>query len=160
MNRLSIATVAVVILAAGCTSSGGSSTGGGPSAGSPAETASSSTKPSSSVEAANIKVYADCGRPSVKPSQIVLACADHGELFVHLGWTTWATHQATAIGTFRYNDCTPDCAEGHFHEVRNVHVTLFAPVDAAGGQRVWSRVRMRPTVDHFPSVQSLPVRPD
>ena len=164
VNRLSLVTLAVAALIAGCGGSG-HPTSTGDATGAPTTTPTAtagSTAPPTTVtgQVANIKVYGDCRTPTVMPTQIVMACADHGELFVNLRWSGWASDQAAAVGTFRYNDCTPNCANGHFHEVPNVHVTLSAPVRGANRGLVWSRLQMRPTVDPFPSVQSLPVGPD
>jgi hypothetical protein len=43
-----------------------------------------------------------------------------------------------------YNDCTPNCAEGHFHHVPGTQVTLTVPARSVGGQLVWSEVQENP----------------
>lgn len=58
----------------------------------------------------------DClGKPTVKPAQIVLACADAGLGVRSLAWVGWGQPRAAGIGTAFANDCTPNCAAGHFH---------------------------------------------
>jgi hypothetical protein len=93
---------------------------------------------------AGIEVYGNCKTPSVEPAEIVLACADDNALLESLHWTSWTATSATAVGTFVYNDCTPNCAEGHFHHVPGTRVTLTVPARNPGGQRVWSLVQENP----------------
>jgi hypothetical protein len=58
----------------------------------------------------------DClGRPIVQPSDIVLSCADGGFEIQNIRWTGWGESFAAGIGTGRVNDCTPNCANGQFH---------------------------------------------
>ena len=91
-----------------------------------------------------IKVYGNCTTPSVEPAEIVLACADDGALVQGLRWTSWTATSATAVGTLVYNDCSPNCAEGHHHDVPGTRVTLTDPGPGAGGQVVWSRIQENP----------------
>jgi hypothetical protein len=93
---------------------------------------------------AGIEVYGNCKAPSVEPAEIVLACADYNAILESLHWTSWTATSATAVGTFVYNDCTPNCAEGHFHHVPGTRVTLTVPVRSASGQQVWSQVQESP----------------
>ena len=142
MARRVVLAIAAGLLAAACSSGGHSTPGPSPSS------------------IADIKVYGDCRTPTIEPTQIVMACADFGERFKNLQWTNWTSANATGVGTFSYNDCTPNCANGHFHDVSNVRVTLSSPVNGPDGAKVWSRLQMQPAVDHFPAVESLPIRPD
>ncbi len=91
-----------------------------------------------------IVVYGDCKTPSVEPSEIVLTCADYGWILQGLHWSSWTASQARAIGTFVYNDCKPDCAEGRHHDVPGTQVTLTDPAHGASGQLVWSRLQQNP----------------
>lgn len=75
---------------------------------------------------------------------MVLACADAGVRLEGLQWSSWTSLSATGVGTLVYNDCTPDCAGGQFHEIPNDQITLSDPVVGAGGQRVWSMVQEDP----------------
>ena len=91
--------------------------------------------------------------------------ADGGALVNGLRWTSWTAASATAVGTLVYNDCSPDCAEGHQHDVPGARVTLTAPVRGAGGQTVWSRVQEKPEPPGYQTgplhgaPQPLPTRP-
>ena len=93
---------------------------------------------------AGIEVYGNCKTPTVEPTEIVLACADYNALLEALHWTSWTATSATAVGTFVYNDCTPNCAEGHFRNVPDTRITLTVPTRKAGGQRVWSEIQESP----------------
>ena len=57
----------------------------------------------------------NCSRLQSKPASLVITCADGNYALVGLRWRTWGSATATATGTARVNDCTPDCAGGHFH---------------------------------------------
>lgn len=142
--------MAVMLAAAGCGTVGAHT---GSSSAPPAYSASSpASVPSptgglsapASASPAPIKVYGNCTRPSVEPSEIVLACADDNALLTGLHWTSWTATSATAAGTLEYNDCSPNCAAGHFRDVPGTHVTLTAPVQAGNGLMVWSRVQESP----------------
>ena len=108
----------------------------------------------------SIAVYGDCKTPTVEPRQIVMTCADYGEILDNLHWTSWTARSASAVGTLVYNDCTPNCAEGHHHSVPDLHVTLTRPVRGATSQLVWSQVEYSPKPPGYqPGPESLPVRP-
>jgi hypothetical protein len=89
-------------------------------------------------------VYGDCKDATVEPAEIVLTCADYGWVLEGLHWMTWTAAEATAVGTFVYNDCVPYCAAGHHHEVPDTHVTLNVPKQGPTGQLVWSRLEQDP----------------
>jgi hypothetical protein len=75
------------------------------------------------------QVLPDClGKPHVRPAQIVLACGDANFGVKGLRWTGWRQSFAAATGTAYANDCTPNCAAGHFHTYRAIVV-------ASGTQR-------------------------
>jgi len=134
----------------------------------PPDAAPATTAPPATVAPIDtgIEVYGDCTTPSVEPSEIVLTCADYGELLEGLHWTTWTSTRATAVGTLVYNDCTPNCAEGHHHSVPGTEVTLTVAVPGAGGQLVWSEVQEDPEPPGYETgpdhggPQPLPTRPD
>jgi hypothetical protein len=50
----------------------------------------------------------------VKPSQIVLACGDGNGVAQNLQWSSWSSQGASGTGDLNQNNCTPDCADGHF----------------------------------------------
>ena len=92
----------------------------------------------------SIDVYADCTRASVEPTEIVLTCADLGQVLQGLHWTTWSSSGAIGTGTLVYNDCEPDCANGSHHRVPDTTVVLSTPVHSAGGGLVYSEVQISP----------------
>lgn len=103
-----------------------------------------------------IQVVANCSKPSFEPGGILLACADGNAYLQGLHWTTWTSSQATAVGTAVYNDCIPNCAQGHFHRIRHDRITVTRPVRGKSGQRVWSRIQEDPTPPHWVKTQILP----
>lgn len=118
----------------------------------PTTTAAASTATTSSTVSkidTGVEVYGNCTTPSVEPSEIVLACADYGALVQGLQWSTWTAFSATAVGTFDYNDCTPDCADGHQHEIPGTHVTLTVPIQGVGGHLVYSEIQENPEPPSF-----------
>jgi hypothetical protein len=54
-------------------------------------------------------------RPKARPTEILVACGDASSSLASLVWSTWSSDGAKATGTAWVNDCTPDCADGHFH---------------------------------------------
>ena len=55
------------------------------------------------------------GKPEVRPTEVVITCADAGITARKLRWTGWGEPFAAALGTMSVNDCKPYCAAGHFH---------------------------------------------
>jgi hypothetical protein len=70
-------------------------------------------------------------------------CALSGDSTAFLAsmkWTTWSGTEAVGTGTYKLDDCNPDCASGHVYSVAAV-VTLSQPVkvcSAASTRWVWS----------------------
>ncbi len=89
-------------------------------------------------------------RLPLEPSEIVLACADYGLLLEDLRWSSWTDAGATGLGTLVYNDCQPDWAQGHHHDVPDTQVTLTAPLRAADGA---PRVVPPPTESRSPRLR-------
>jgi hypothetical protein len=167
-----ICAACLAVMAAACS---GASTSTASPATSPAPTATAggvttpaaTTAPAGSIARVDthIKVYGNCTTPSIEPTEIVLACADYGALLEGLRWTSWTAANAMAVGTLVYNDCTPDCAEGHHHRVPGTRITLTVPVHGVGGQVVWSQIQEYPeppgyrTGPYHGRAQPLPLRP-
>ena len=66
-------------------------------------------------------VVADCTGPppvtlEVRPSSIIVACADANLGAKDLTWSAWTSTAAKASGVVYENDCTPDCAQGVFKD--------------------------------------------
>jgi hypothetical protein len=55
------------------------------------------------------------GSPEVRPANYLMSCADANASWKKVAWTTWAGKSATGTGDLYQNDCTPNCAAGHFH---------------------------------------------
>jgi hypothetical protein len=163
----------LVVMSAGCSGSSASAAPPPRATSAPAATAGASTAPAAATAppaaagpvGTHIKVYANCTSPTVRPPEIVLACADYGALLEGLRWTSWTAASATAVGTFEYNDCTPSCAEGRHRDIPGTTVTLTVPVEGAGGQVVWSRIQESPeppgyaTGPYHGGPQPLPIGP-
>jgi hypothetical protein len=73
-----------------------------------------------------------------QPSTYVLSCADFNSKFTDLHWTSWGSTTAYATGEARWNDCTPNCASGHWKsetvtvwawELKNGHYTRLGSSD-------------------------------
>jgi hypothetical protein len=60
----------------------------------------------------------NCGPIVSAPSELVLACGDANYSLEKLKWRAWGTVAAKATGLAQANDCTPNCAAGHFHSYR------------------------------------------
>jgi hypothetical protein len=74
-----------------------------------------------SAATARPSVAPNClGKPVVRPSEVVLACADAGLGVRAIQWLGWGAPVAAGLGTAFANDCTPSCAAGHFHSYRAV----------------------------------------
>lgn len=61
----------------------------------------------------------------------MFACGDGNFFVTDLRWTRWDVSRASATGIGHQNDCTPDCARGHFHAYA-VAVRLSGPVVCVG----------------------------
>jgi len=53
-------------------------------------------------------------KPEVRPSAMILTCADANDVLTGLHWVSWGTGAAFATGIEQINDCTPYCAAGKF----------------------------------------------
>jgi serine/threonine protein kinase len=95
-----------------------------PSTSSPATSAPATTpaaSPTNSLIAVTVCVFpADgCTQPGaaqymeVKPKEIATSGDGSGSV-TNLVWSDWGAPHATATGTMRLNDCTPNCAEGKY----------------------------------------------
>jgi hypothetical protein len=74
------------------------------------------------------------------PKSLVLACADANYGLAKLTWRAWGKRIATAKGTATANDCTPNCAAGHF---RSYPVTATATVlKSCGRAKVYMRLTL------------------
>jgi hypothetical protein len=55
------------------------------------------------------------GGTVVKPAYYVMACGDGNAWWQRVKWANWGARTSVGKGQFVGNDCTPNCAGGHFH---------------------------------------------
>ena len=80
----------------------------------------------------------NCGQLEVKPTDLVLACADANSMLTDLRWTGWSNGRAKGVGTYEVNDCQPTCVAGKTRSYA-VRVKLDQP-KVQEGKRVFTRV--------------------
>ena len=84
-------------------------------------------------------VDSQCVQPGqARPPTITLACGDGNAVAKDLSWRTWSDTHAAGKGDLVQNDCTPDCADGHFH----TYPAQFALTDLvrAAGRAYFTKV--------------------
>jgi hypothetical protein len=77
-----------------------------------------------------------------KPVELVLYCADAGQILNQIIWSSWTSSQAVGSGISTTNDCEPSCAEGN-DVVSKVELRLFKPVTSDSGKFVFSQIEMQ-----------------
>ncbi|MES1247310.1 MAG: hypothetical protein ABUS54_06525 [Actinomycetota bacterium] len=93
--------------------------------------------------AAAAVVWTGCEhKPRVRPASAIVACADANFSIDHITWTSWGAKAAVGHGTAHANDCTPNCAAGHFHAFP-VTVRLSKVVRCVDGRREFARIEWR-----------------
>jgi hypothetical protein len=76
-----------------------------------------------------------CSDSRVRPTYVVLACADAGSVAQDLYWMAWGGPEARAQGTLVENDCRPTCVNGTKHSYaatfrfHGLHKGRFTTVD-------------------------------
>jgi hypothetical protein len=78
----------------------------------------------------------------VRPSSIVIACADANQYVTAARWTSWTSSAATGVATMHENSCTPSCAAGAFAAFR-VRVAL-SHAQSCFAHEVFTTVSWRP----------------
>jgi hypothetical protein len=78
-----------------------------------------------------------------KPACDGFGCAlssDSTAFLFHMTWPTWSGSVAVGTGTYKLDDCNPNCAGGHVYSVATM-VTLSQPVkvcSSSGTRWVWT----------------------
>lgn len=74
----------------------------------------------------------------IKPTSIILTCADAGRYVDHLRYTEWSAHAATGTGVVVINPCQPTCVASR---PRSYAMTfaIYRPVSRTAGP-VFSRL--------------------
>ena len=97
----------------------------------------------------------DCaGKPVMKPSTVILTCADAGVSVNGITWTGWGNPFAAGKGVASVNDCKPYCAAGHFHKYRIVLIAEGAQ-RCPNGRKAYARV-IEAWIDPSPYPQNAP----
>lgn len=78
-------------------------------------------------------------KPQVRPASVVFACADANFYANHIHWKSWSAKGAVGTGIAHRNDCTPNCAAGHFHASK-VTVRLSKVVTCVKGRPEFSKI--------------------
>jgi len=101
----------------------------------------------SSVASASAKgavTIVDCGKSSVRPSYIVLTCADANRYIASIKWMNWGTASAIGRGTLHWNDCSPTCVAGRWHT--GVVTFTATTLRAQGPAHIYRRLHGRPSL--------------
>jgi hypothetical protein len=84
----------------------------------------------------------------MRPQSILIYCGDGNGYLGGLQWSTWGASSATATGVAHLNDCTPNCADGHFKSYAAA-ATLSRPRNCKGAmvftQLVWRFTGKKPS---------------
>lgn len=115
-----------------------------PATSAPPPTSTTSPTPTSTVPAHSVPALPPlpgappCGgvpgasSPEVRPTSLILACADFNARVEDISWASWGYSQAIGSGTFTENQCVPDCAQGTFTNYPDSSVLLDDPSDSSG----------------------------
>lgn len=103
----------------------------------------------------------NCGVLEVKPTDLVITCADANSMLTELSWQGWSNGRAKGVGLYELNDCEPTCVAGTTRTYP-VSVLLTRPKVQAG-ERVLTKLTMTfakksPTGRKKASVTLLPYR--
>jgi hypothetical protein len=78
----------------------------------------------------------------IRPRSILMACGDGNFFITNLRWSRWNASEAGGAGVGHQNDCTPDCARGHFHRYP-VAIRLFRVVACKSRLPIFTRASYR-----------------
>ena len=91
----------------------------------------------------NTDIYVvNCVTFEEKPVELVLYCADAGQISNEITWSSWTPTEAIGAGTSTANDCEPSCAEGK-DVISAVEIKLTKPVTSESGKRVFSNIEIQ-----------------
>ena len=91
----------------------------------------------------NADIYVvNCVTFEQKPVELVLYCADAGQILNEISWSNWTATNAIGVGTSTANDCEPTCVEGN-DVVSTVEIKLTAPITGKSGKSVFSKVEIQ-----------------
>jgi hypothetical protein len=84
---------------------------------------------------------ADCSKPTYKPTQIVVTCADANTVLKGINWKSYGSDTADGAGTANVNACEPNCAAGKFKNYPAT-VKLSNPKDCGKDVRQFTHLVM------------------
>ena len=91
----------------------------------------------------NSDIYVvNCVTFEEKPVELVLYCADAGQILNEITWSSWTPTEAIGAGTSTANDCEPSCYEGK-DVISAVEIKLTKPVTSESGKRVFSIIEIQ-----------------
>jgi hypothetical protein len=91
----------------------------------------------------NTDIYVvNCVTFEEKPVELVLYCADAGQILNEITWSSWTPTEAIGAGTSTANDCEPSCAEGK-DAISAVEIKLTKPMTSESGKRVFSKIEIQ-----------------
>lgn len=82
----------------------------------------------------------NCIEAVKEPNELVLYCADAGQILTGITWESWGGATARGVGRSLTNTCQPNCAEGDFAAVA-VDVTL-SDLTENQGRQIYSKLNM------------------
>jgi hypothetical protein len=101
-----------------------------------------------------IAVLPNClDKPEVRPTSVIFACGDGGVYADGVRWSGWGAQFATATATMHANDCTPNCAQGHFHRYA-AFLAVAGSQRCPNGQLAYQRVSYVPRTRGIPTAHS------
>jgi hypothetical protein len=91
------------------------------------------------ASATPVQVF-ECGRYGTQPSEYTPYCADLGQDFTKIKWSSWSDSQAVGKASVITNLCDPTCSAGKY-ETTTATITLTKPIKAVG-QVVFSKLQI------------------
>jgi hypothetical protein len=83
-----------------------------PAAGGPTTTSAPPAGGPTTSTASTLPIATFSNWSGVKPGTIYFS-GDAGNIVSSITWSTWTSDSATGQGTWGYDDCNPNCAQGH-----------------------------------------------
>lgn len=112
------------------------------------------TLPSPASSQSAVTALPTCeGKLQVRPSSVIFACGDGGVYATDVRWSQWGSAFATARATMHANDCTPNCAQGHF-QVYAAYLAVSGSQRCANGENAYARASYVPRSKGLPTSRS------
>ena len=89
---------------------------------------------------ANVQVYS-CIHYATEPTEYTPYCADLGQNFTKISWSSWSETSAVGSATVETNLCDPTCSAGKY-DTTTATITLDKPIKTFGKQ-VYSRLTVK-----------------